>query len=232
MRRAALTKSSTWDDRCRRTCAKKPRRRFRRARVVAETRNGEEVRPSRIIATNCYFIDALRYWSARDERGELSMNKGVALIGGVGLGAALMYMFDPDRGKRRRALVQDKVTAAEHKAEELAGKMTRDVRNRIYGTAAEIKSLFSREEVSDDILVARVRSKLGRHPVHDGALNVTANNGIITLRGPVLNDELPRVLRSVRFVRGVRGIDNRLEVHAEPGSISGLQGTAQPASAS
>ena len=36
------------------------------------------------------------------------MNKGVALIGGVGLGAALMYIFDPDRGGRRRALIRDK----------------------------------------------------------------------------------------------------------------------------
>ncbi len=159
------------------------------------------------------------------------MNKGVALIGGVGLGAALMYMFDPDRGKRRRALVQDKVTAAGHKAEDLAGKMTRDVRNRIYGTAAEIKSLFSHEEVSDDVLVARVRSKLGRLPVDDGALNVTANNGIITLSGPVLTDKLPKVLRSLRFVRGVKGIDNLLEVDNEAGSLSALQGTAQPASA-
>ena len=109
--------------------------------------------------------------------------------------------------------------------------MTRDARNRIYGTAAEIKSLFSREEVSDDVLVARVRSKLGRLRVHDGALNVTANNGIITLRGPVLTDELPKVLRSVRFVRGVKGIDNLLEVDNEAGSASALQGTAQPASA-
>ena len=158
------------------------------------------------------------------------MNKGVALIGGVGLGATLMYMFDPDRGKRRRALVQDKVIAAGHKAEDLTGKMTRDVRNRIDGTAAAVRSLFSREEVSDDVLVARVRSKLGRRPVHDGALNVTANNGVITLTGPVPTDELPKVLRSVRFVRGVKGIDNRLEVHNEAGSVSALQG-AQPASA-
>ena len=52
------------------------------------------------------------------------MNKGVALVGGVGLGAALMYIFDPDRGKRRRALIRDKVEAAGNKANDLAGKMS------------------------------------------------------------------------------------------------------------
>jgi hypothetical protein len=30
------------------------------------------------------------------------------LIGGLGLGAGLMYVFDPDRGKRRRAMARDK----------------------------------------------------------------------------------------------------------------------------
>jgi hypothetical protein len=31
------------------------------------------------------------------------------LAGGIGLGTALMYMFDPDRGWRRRALVRDQL---------------------------------------------------------------------------------------------------------------------------
>ncbi len=30
------------------------------------------------------------------------------LLGGAALGAAAMYVFDPDKGKRRRALVRDK----------------------------------------------------------------------------------------------------------------------------
>src|SRR5881227_3819370 len=88
------------------------------------------------------------------------MNKGVALVGGVGLGAALMYIFDPDRGKRRRALIRDKVEAAGNKIGDKAEKMGRDLSNRAYGVVAETKSIFQHEEVTDDLLVDRVRSRL------------------------------------------------------------------------
>ncbi len=40
------------------------------------------------------------------------MNKGLRLMSVAGLGAGLMYLFDPDRGKRRRALVRNKITHA------------------------------------------------------------------------------------------------------------------------
>lgn len=156
------------------------------------------------------------------------MNKGVALVGGVGLGAALMYIFDPDRGGRRRALIRDKAVAAGNKANDVASKMSRDVRNRAYGVVAETKSLLRHEEVTDDVLADRVRSKLGRYPVHVGALDVKANDGTITLTGQILEDELPKVLRAVRFVRGVKDIDNQLEVHAEAANVPSLQGQPAP----
>ncbi|PYS66770.1 MAG: hypothetical protein DMF73_20920 [Acidobacteria bacterium] len=73
------------------------------------------------------------------------MNKGVALVGGVGLGAALMYIFDPDRGKRRRALIRDKVEAAGNKIGDKAEKMGRDLSNRAYGVVAETKSIFQQK---------------------------------------------------------------------------------------
>jgi|SRR6266446_2431981 len=76
------------------------------------------------------------------------MNREVALVGGVGLGAALMYVFDPDRGKRRRALVPDKAEAAGNKVSDRAGKMRRDLSNRAYGIVAETKSIFQHAEVS------------------------------------------------------------------------------------
>src|SRR5690242_11111828 len=108
------------------------------------------------------------------------MNKKAALVG-VGVGAALMYFFDPDRGRRRRALVRDKVDAAANKTADYAGKFQRDLRNKAYGMVAETKSIFRTGQVPDDVLVDRVRSKLGRYPVHMGAVEVRADNGIVKL---------------------------------------------------
>jgi osmotically-inducible protein OsmY len=156
------------------------------------------------------------------------MNKGVALIGGAGLGAALMYIFDPDRGKRRRALIRDKVEAAGNKLSDTADKMQRDLRNRAYGVVAEAKSLFRHDEVTDDVLVDRVRSRLGRIPGHIGAFDISAEDGVVTLRGQILADELPRVLRAARFVRGVKEIDNQFEVHELAASVPALQGQPRP----
>jgi len=136
-----------------------------------------------------------------------------------------MYFFDPDRGRRRRALVRDKVDAAANKPADYADKFQRDLRNRAYGMVAETKSIFRTVQVPDDVLVDRVRSKLGRYPVHIGAVEVHANNGIVTLTGPILADELPRVLRATRFVRGVKDIDNQLTAYSEPDSVPALQGT-------
>jgi osmotically-inducible protein OsmY len=140
------------------------------------------------------------------------MNKGVALVGGLGLGAALMYVFDPDRGKRRRALIRDKVDSAAHKLGDAAEKMGHDISNRAQGVVAETRSLFRFEEVPDDVLEERVRSRLGRLPVEIGGLEVMAHDGIMTLRGAIGADEVPRVLRAARFVRGVKAVDNHLTV--------------------
>jgi osmotically-inducible protein OsmY len=158
------------------------------------------------------------------------MNNKTAIVGAVGIGAALMYFFDPDRGKRRRALVRDKVESAGNKATVYAEQMGRDIRNRAYGVVAETKSILRGEEVSDDVLVERVRAKLGRYPAQLGAIDVQANDGTVTLRGPILATELPRVLRATKFVRGVRAVDNQLSVQAEAREPS-LPGEPQPVGA-
>ena len=54
------------------------------------------------------------------------------LIGGA-IGAALMYLLDPQKGKTRRARLQDQVTSLTSGATERLDKRARDLRNRAQG---------------------------------------------------------------------------------------------------
>src|SRR5688572_33488946 len=90
------------------------------------------------------------------------MENRASLATGVGIGAALMYWLDPDRGRRRRALVRDRAVHLARLARDAAGATGRDLSQRGYGTAASIAGALTPRTDDDDILVARVRSKLGR----------------------------------------------------------------------
>jgi uncharacterized membrane protein len=56
----------------------------------------------------------------------------MALVGGAGLGAGLMYLLDPDRGERRRAQLSETMSEA---AERLAGQ---DVVSTVRGAGARL----------------------------------------------------------------------------------------------
>ena len=105
-----------------------------------------------------------------------------------------------------------------------AGKMRRDVRNHLLGAFAEFESLFRSEEVSDDILEARVRSKLGRVVSHPHAIEVKAVEGVVFLSGPILADEVLPLLDTVIAMAGVKNIDNLLEIHESADDVPALQG--------
>ena len=152
------------------------------------------------------------------------MNRAIGLLSAAGIGAGMMYLFDPDRGKRRRALVRNKAEHASKIATAAAGKTQRDVRNHLLGAFAELESLFRSEEVSDDVLEARVRSKLGRIVSHPHAIEVKAVEGVVILTGPILADEVHPLLDTVIVVNGVTNIDNRLEIHECAGEVPALQG--------
>ena len=152
------------------------------------------------------------------------MNKIIRLVSAVGAGAALMYLFDPDRGTRRRALIRNKAKHVSRIAADAAGKTQRDVRNHLHGLVAEIDSLFESNEVTDDVLEARVRSKLGRFVSHPHAVTVTAAAGLVSLSGPILADEIQPLLDAVANIAGVINIDNKLQVHESAGDVPALQG--------
>jgi len=153
------------------------------------------------------------------------MNRELTLMtGGIGLGAALMYMLDPDRGKRRRALVRDKLARAASKTPRAIGVTARDLSNRARGLASEAGSLFSTKAVVDEVLVQRVRSKMGRLVSHPHAIQVAAKQGRVTISGPILAHEVHDLLLTVSKVSGVTDINNQLEAHEQADNLPSLQG--------
>ena len=151
-------------------------------------------------------------------------SRGLGLVGGLGLGAALMYFLDPERGRRRRHMVRDQLVHAGRVAGDAVGTTSRDLRNRARGTAAAARARVTSDEPDDVVLAARVRSVLGRSVSHPSAITVSAEQGRVTLAGPVLEREVRRVLSAVRAVRGVHHVENRLDAHESAEHVPALQG--------
>jgi hypothetical protein len=153
------------------------------------------------------------------------MNARIALLSGLGIGASLMYWFDPALGNQRRALARNRMRQLRHDAEGAVGATSRDLGNRARGVAAEAGAWFHREPVSDAVVVARVRERLGFLVSHPGAIMVTASQGRVTLRGLVRADEVRQVLDGVAEVRGVAEVENRLDVRRQADDASSPQGS-------
>jgi hypothetical protein len=123
-----------------------------------------------------------------------------------------MYLLDPLSGKRRRALARDQWVHASRRAADAARVTARDLSNRLQGLSAQLRRTAQRQPPSDDVLLARVRARIGRVVSHPHAIEVQAAGGRIRLEGPVLADEVSRLLRAVARIEGARTIDNRLTV--------------------
>lgn len=151
-------------------------------------------------------------------------------LAGAAIGAVAMYLSDPDRGKRRRALIRDKVRSTAHRSEDAIETASRDLANRMQGVRAKARHLFSRRDktTDDQHLTERVRAKVGRAVSHPHAIKVHAHYGTVILSGPVLTHEKEQLLDAVRSVSGVLAVDDALQVHEHSGGVPSLQGEGRP----
>ena len=148
-----------------------------------------------------------------------------SVLGGLGIGAAIMYFLDPDRGRRRRALLRDQFVHAGRRLREARRITAVDIANRSSGLWVETSRWFREHSAaSDRELVERVRSKLGRVVSHPHAIDVSVRDGHVTLSGPILMEEVHPLISCVAKADGVRSVEDRLSAYAEAGRVSALQG--------
>jgi len=135
-------------------------------------------------------------------------------VASFALGAGVAFFFDSRAGGRRRALVRDKLIHFRNVLRITVQRDAHDLGNRARGLVAETKTRLASEDVTDDVLIERVRAKLGHVSLHAHAIEVyPKGKGIVELKGPISAIEYPRVLAAVRLVPGVRGLDDDLIVH-------------------
>ena len=148
-------------------------------------------------------------------RYESSGTSFFALIGAIGVGAALMYFLDPDTGRRRRALARDKYIHGRTVLQDATESAVRSAANQTRGAIARIQNRIGATPdamVDDTVLLERVRAAMG-HVISDPhAIEIRVTEGRVTLKGPALPQEIGEIVACAERVRGVREVDNRLSV--------------------
>jgi osmotically-inducible protein OsmY len=159
------------------------------------------------------------------------MNRVLRVTAAFAAGVAAMYCLDATLGRRRRALMRDKMIRASHSASGFLigkGKRIADRARGIAGTG-NFERISSREPQSDAQLRERVLSRLGHWVSHPSAIRVEVENRIVRLSGQVLLQELDGLLFRLKEMPGVRKIHNALTVLSDPSGFSSTSSHRAPA---
>lgn len=148
-------------------------------------------------------------------------------VSGLAIGSVAMYFLDPQRGHRRRVHAVEKANRFKKRTSRFGFYFLQNLKNQRKGLKAKWSHLYKVEQVDDMTLMSRVRSEIGRQVSHAKAIKVAVRQGTIVLSGPILSDEVDRLLKCAEKVRGVSKVINRLDVHHSPGKVSSLQGAGK-----
>ena len=138
------------------------------------------------------------------------------LLGLVGLGAGLTYFFDPQQGRRRRAMARDRIAGFFRRRARAGERRGRSATAQAEGLVQKAKHLQEepKPQPDDVTLTRKVETEIFRDAeVPKGQINVNAENGKIYLRGEVEQPELIKDLEQrARKVQGVQDVENLLHL--------------------
>jgi osmotically-inducible protein OsmY len=134
------------------------------------------------------------------------------------MGAAMSYFFDPQLGRRRRAVARDWTLARIRRLGRLARRRGRYVASQATGAwQRQIHQHAPATQPDDATLAHKVESTIFRDPaVPKGQIVVNAENGVVYLRGEVPEQSmLDALVERTRAVQGVLGVESLLHLPGE-----------------
>lgn len=141
------------------------------------------------------------------------MRKTLLVIGSATVGAALAYLFDPDRGRSRRAQLSDQAKSQIRDATETVRAQAEYQAGVARGAFHEATSSFEpKREFDEETLLQKVRSEaLGHFPSE--AVEVDITDGTVRVSGSIPSSaDREQLLGMIRDVDGVDTVEDRLEV--------------------
>ena len=140
----------------------------------------------------------------------------LALAAGLGLGAGLMYLCDPDRGRSRRSKLKGEASGLLHRGEGRVEKHGKDLLNRVRGFAVKVaEEIAPQEQPTDELLLERIRGKMGHILANPHGVHVRVENGVVTLEGKLDHPERHHLKEEIRAMAGVK----RLNAHLGHGPV-------------
>jgi osmotically-inducible protein OsmY len=136
------------------------------------------------------------------------------------VGAAIAYFFDPQSGRRRRALARDRSAGFVRRTFRGLSRVQRQAQAEAYGLSQKAQHLREEPKPTPDdaTLAQKVQTEIFRDAgVPKGQININAENGTVVLRGEVGTPDMIRDLEErARTVQGVEQVENLLHLPGAP----------------
>ena len=172
----------------------------------------------------------MRLFMTREEREDMARTRTPARNGasapslatiafGAVAGAAAIYLFDPQQGRRRRALLGDRLGAVGRRGSRRLDRLTRYARSSASSRRMRLPREFAIDEYVDDVtLTDRIESQVFRdQDLPKGELNIDTVDGVVMIRGQVERPEtINEIVARTWRVEGVKDVRNLMHLPGTP----------------
>jgi uncharacterized membrane protein len=152
------------------------------------------------------------------------MGKLSSLLWGAILGAGGMYFMDPQNGNRRKARLREQILRLQAKSDNAIEAAVSDLRQRASSVLSDSVERIESATNQSDQLAERVSARMNYLTPHPGAIRVHHEENKLVLEGDILSEDVRPLLDAISQIPGVQEVDNRLQIHSDPGDIAELQG--------